>query len=41
MEGKNFEELAVMLARLLNDYDDKPSSDTWAAIQKLALEVLK
>lgn len=38
---KDLAGMAIKLAQLLNSYDEKPSSEKWAAIQKLAREVLK
>lgn len=31
----------VQLAKLLRDYDNRPSSETWSRIQQLAAEILK
>jgi hypothetical protein len=31
----------IRLAKLLRDYDSRPTSDTWFRIQKLAAEILK
>lgn len=31
----------VQLAKLLRDYDNRPSSETWSRIQRLAAEILK
>lgn len=31
----------VQLAKLLRDYDNRPSSETWSKIQQLAAEILK
>jgi hypothetical protein len=31
----------VRLAKLLRDYDQRPSSETWSRIQALAAEILK
>ena len=35
------EEMAIQIARLLRDYDNRPSSETWSQIQQLAAEILK
>lgn len=32
--------VGVSLAKLLRDYDNRPSSETWSKIQKLSLEIL-
>jgi hypothetical protein len=31
----------ITLAKLLRDYDNRPSSETWSRIQQLAAEILK
>lgn len=31
----------VQLAKLLREYEDRPSSETWSRIQNLAKEILK
>jgi hypothetical protein len=31
----------IQLAKLLRDYDNRPSSETWRKIQQLAAEILK
>jgi hypothetical protein len=31
----------VKLAKLLRDYDNRPSSETWSKIQQLSAEILK
>jgi hypothetical protein len=31
----------VQIAKLLRDYDQRPSSETWSRIQALAAEILK
>jgi hypothetical protein len=33
--------MARQIAKLLRDYDNRPSSETWARIQRLAAEILK
>lgn len=35
------EEKAIEIAKLLRDYDSRPSSETWSRIQALAAEILK
>lgn len=31
----------IQLAKLLRDYENRPSSETWSRIQQLAAEILK
>jgi len=33
--------MAREIAKLLRDYDNRPSSETWSKIQQLAAEILK
>lgn len=35
------EEKAIEIARLLLDYENRPTSETWSRIQSLAAEILK
>jgi len=39
--GDGFKPRDVQLAKLLRDYDSRPSSETWSRIQDLAAEILK
>lgn len=38
---REFKPEEVQLAKLLRDYDNRPSSETWSRIQRLAAEILK
>lgn len=38
---KSIEPRDIQLAKLLRDYDNRPSSETWSKIQQLAAEILK
>lgn len=35
------EEMAVQIAKLLRQYEERPTSETWSQIQALANEILK
>jgi hypothetical protein len=35
------EEMAVQIAKLLRQYEERPTSETWSRIQALAKEILK
>lgn len=39
--GEGFEPRDVKIAKLLLDYENRPTSETWSRIQSLAAEILK
>ena len=39
--ARDIERRDISLAKLLRDYDSRPSSETWSKIQKLSAEILK
>lgn len=38
---RSFKPEEVQLAKLLRDYENRPTSETWSRIQALAAEILK
>lgn len=38
---RKFKPEEVQLAKLLRQYEDRPTSETWSRIQQLAAEILK
>lgn len=41
MDTAMFDSRAVQLAKLLRQYEERPTSETWSRIQSLAAEILK